>query len=126
MKWVTRIIQGLLVIDFLLSGIMKLTGNNMVVQEFTKVYNFSLGFMYTIGILEVLGALGLFIGYWKPKLAIAASGGLGLIMIGAVFTLFNAGQGLMALMPLVVLILSIIVFIRNQAILKKKSIIKEG
>ena len=47
-------------------------------------------------------------------------------MIGAVFTLFNAGQGLMALMPLVVLILSIIVFIRNQAILKKKSIIKEG
>ncbi|KQU23626.1 hypothetical protein ASG61_21775 [Bacillus sp. Leaf75] len=126
MKWFTRIIQGLLVIDFLLSGIMKLTGNNTVVQEFTKVYNFSLGFMYTIGILEVLGALGLLIGYWKPKLAVAASGGLGLIMIGAIFTLFNAGQGLMALMPLVVLILSIIVFIRNQAILKQKSIIKEG
>ncbi|PGZ71947.1 hypothetical protein COE55_22360 [Priestia megaterium] len=126
MKWFTRIIQGLLVIDFLLSGIMKLTGNNTVVQEFTKVYNFSLGFMYTIGILEVLGALGLFIGYWKLKLAVAASGGLGLIMIGAIFTLFNAGQGLMALMPLVVLILSIIVFIRNQAILKQKSIIKEG
>lgn len=113
MNLVTIIIQGLLVIDFLLSGIMKLTGNNTVVQEFTKVYNFPLGFMYTIGILEVLGALGLFIGYWKPKLATAASGGLGLIMIGAIFTLFNAGQGLMALMPLVVLILSIIVSIRN-------------
>jgi len=36
MKWFTRIIQGLLVIDFLLSGIMKLTGNNTVVQEFTR------------------------------------------------------------------------------------------
>ena len=125
MVWVIRVIQALLIIDFLVSGIMKLVENDMVVHEFTEVYNYSLGFLYTIGILEVLGALGLFIGYWKPKLTLFSSAGLALIMIGAIFTLLNGGQEIMALMPLLVLILSIIVFIRNRTILKQKSISKE-
>ncbi|MGW5891851.1 DoxX family protein [Priestia megaterium] len=122
MVWVIKVIQALLIIDFLVSGIMKLVDNDMVVQEFTEVYNYSLGFMYTIGILEILGALGLFIGYWKPKLALFSSTGLALIMIGAIFTLLNAGQEIMVLMPLLVLILSIIVFIRNRTVLEQKLI----
>ncbi|WP_341285618.1 DoxX family protein [Priestia megaterium] len=123
MVWVIRVIQALLIIDFLVSGIMKLVGNDIAVQEFTEVYNYSLGFLYTIGILEVLGALGLFIGYWKPKLALLfSSAGLALIMLGAIFTLLNAGQEIMVLMPILVLILSIIVFIRNRTVLKQKSI----
>jgi len=122
MVWVIRVIQALLIIDFLVSGIMKLVGNDMAVQEFTEVYNYSLGFLYTIGILEVLGALGLFIGYWKPKLALFSSAGLALIMLGAIFTLLNAGQEIMVLMPLLVLILSIIVFIRNRTVSIQKCI----
>lgn len=122
MIWITRIIQGLLVIDFLVSGIMKLAASDMVVHEFTTVYNYSLGFMYVIGVLEILGALGLLFGYWNPKFSIFSSAALALIMIGAIFTLLNAGQGIMALMPLVILILISIVFIRNKTVLKQKLI----
>jgi len=122
MIWVTRIIQGLLVIDFLVSGITKLAASDMVVHEFTKVYNYSLGFMYVIGGLEILGALGLLFGYWNSKFSIFSSVGLALIMIGAIFTLLNAGQGIMALMPLVIFILIGIVFRRNKAVLKQKLI----
>jgi hypothetical protein len=43
-------------------------------------------------------------------------------MLGAIFTLLNAGQEIMVLMPLLVLILSIIVFIRNRTVLIQKCI----
>lgn len=121
MKWATRIIQGLLIIDFLIFGITKLTGSTMMVQEFTKVYGYSVTFMYIVGILEVLGALGLFIGYWKSKIAVLASGGLVLIMVGAIFTLLKIGQGMNSIMPFIVLILTLIVFTRNRSALKQKA-----
>ncbi|WP_028402802.1 DoxX family protein [Ectobacillus panaciterrae] len=119
MKWTTRVVQGLLVIGFLMFGFMKLTGNAMQVQAFTKVYGYSVAFMYVVGALEVLGALGLLIGYWKPKLAAFASGGLVLLMAGAAFTHLKAGQGMgIAIMPLIFLVLSLLVFIGRLSALK--------
>ncbi|MDO6851673.1 hypothetical protein COE08_00990 [Priestia megaterium] len=115
MKWVSRIIQGLLVVGFIAFGMMKLTGNAMQVQTFTSL-GYPLGLMYFVGICELLGAIGLLVGFWKPKMVLLASGGLTLLMAGAVFSHLKAGQGLGVAMPaLVFLILSLVVFIGRRA-----------
>ncbi|MED4267857.1 DoxX family protein [Priestia megaterium] len=115
MKWVIRIIQGLLVVGFTAFGVMKLTGNAMQVQTFTDL-GYSLGLMYFVGVCEVLGAIGLLVGFWKSKMGLLASGGLILLMAGAAFTHLKAGQGIGAAMPaLIFLILSLVVFIGKRA-----------
>lgn len=110
MKWFIRIIQALLVIGFIMSGSVKLSGNAQMLHDFKEVYGYSKGFMYTIGALEILGAIGLLIGFWKSKLAVLASTGLAIIMAGGIYTHLNAGQGFkFAIAPLVLLVLTLIV-----------------
>lgn len=115
MKWVIRIIQGLLVAGFAAFGLMKLTGNEMQVQTF-EVLGFPLGFMYFVGICEIAGALGLLAGFWKKNIAVLASGGLVLLMLGAAISHLMAGQGMGAAMPaLVFFLLSLVVFLGKRA-----------
>lgn len=123
MKWVVRIIQGLLVIGFIAFGMMKLTGNPMQVQAFNSL-GYPLGFMYFVGACEVLGAIGLLVGFWKSKLGLLASGGLVLLMAGAAFSHLKAGQGMGAALPAVILlILSLFVFIgKRKAILSPSQV----
>ena len=105
------IIQGLLVIGFLLSGFMKLSANPMQVEAFNDVYGYETGFMYVVGAIEVISAIGLLIGYWKKILVPIFSGVLIVVMAGAVFTHLQAGQGFGAAMPpLILLILAVVVF----------------
>ncbi|MFB9760517.1 DoxX family protein [Ectobacillus funiculus] len=115
MKWVIRILQGLLAVGFAAFGVMKLTGNAMQVQIF-EGFGYPLGFMYFVGFCEVLGAIGLLIGFWKSRIALLASGGLVLLMAGAVFAHFKAGQGIGLAMPaLVFFILSLVVLLGKRA-----------
>ena len=112
MKWVVRILQALLIVAFVMAGIMKLTGNVDQVELFTEAFGYSEAFMYFVGICEILGALGLLIGFWKSKIALLASGGLVLLMGGAAFSHFNAGQGIEeAMASLILFVLSLVVFI---------------
>lgn len=114
MKWVIRIIQGLLVVGFIAFGMMKLTGNEMQIRTF-KSLGLSLGFMYFVGACEVLGAIGLLLGFWKSKLGLLASGGLVLLMAGAAFSHLKAGQGMGAALPAVIfLIFSSFVFVGKR------------
>lgn len=115
MKWVIRIIQGLLVVGFAAFGVMKLTGNAMQVQIFESL-GLPLGFMFILGVCEIAGALGLLVGFWKKKIALLASGGLVLLMAGAAISHLMAGQGMAAAMPaLVFFILSLVVFLGKRA-----------
>ena len=115
MQWVIRILQGLLAVGFAAFGLMKLTGNAMQVQIF-EGFGYPLGFMYFVGFCEVLGAIGLLIGFWKSRIALLASGGLVLLMVGAVFAHFKAGQGIGLAMPaLVFFILSLVVLLGKRA-----------
>jgi len=115
MKWVIRILQGLLAVGFAAFGVMKLTGNAMQVQIF-EGFGYPLGFMYFVGFCEVLGAIGLLVGFWKSRIALLASGGLVLLMVGAVFAHFKAGQGIGLAMPaLVFFILSLVVLLGKRA-----------
>jgi putative oxidoreductase len=122
MNWVTRIIQGLLVVGSILLSVMKLTGNELLVQTFISL-GYSVGFMYFVGVCEMLGAIGLLVGFWRPKLALLSSVGLVLLMVCAVFSHLKAGQGMGAAMPaLVLLILSLIFLIGKRAQLNHASI----
>lgn len=72
---------------FLLSGGMKLAGVAMQVQLFDAI-GIGQWFRYLTGLLEVGGAIGLFV----PQIAALAAGLLALVMVGAVFThLFIVG-----------------------------------
>lgn len=114
MQWVVRIIQGLLVIGFFLFGFMKLSANPMQVDAFTNVYGYGLGFMYVVGVVEVIAAIGLLIGFWKKNLIMIFSGLIIVVMAGAVFTHFQAGQGFGAAMPSIILLILAIIVLWGQ------------
>lgn len=115
MKWFIRIIQAVLIIGFLMSGVVKLSGNAQMLHDFKEVYGYSKGFMYTIGAFEILGAIGLLVGFWRSKIAVLASAGLAIIMAGAVYTHLSGGQGLnIAMAPFILLVLSLIVLFSKR------------
>jgi len=121
MKWTVRILQGLLAIGFLLFGFMKVSANPMQVDAFTNVYGYGTGFMYVVGIVEIISAIGLVIGFWKKNLVAVFSGILTVVMAGAVFTHLIAGQGFgVAMMPFILLILAIIVFVGQRKVVSKE------
>lgn len=125
MKWTVRILQGLLAVGFLFFGFMKVSANPMQVQAFTDVYGYGTGFMYVVGAIEIISAIGLLIGYWRKSLVPAFSGLLAVVMAGAVFTHFNAGQGFeVAMMPLVLLLLAVVVFLAQIKSNENKDIVK--
>lgn len=118
MKWTVRILQGLLAVGFIFFGFMKVSANPMQVEAFTQIYSYGTGFMYVVGAIEIISAIGLLIGYWKKKLVLVFSGLLTIVMAGAVFTHLNSGQGLeVAMTPLILLILAAVVFIGQRKII---------
>ena len=115
------IIQILLAGLFLMSGAGKLMNDPEVVANFTR-WGMPDKIYLLIGAFEVLGAIGLLI----PRLAGLAATGLILIMIGALFTHLTHNELGMAVVPLVVIILlSVIVYLRNPMNLFKKSDLQE-
>jgi putative oxidoreductase len=120
MKWTIRILQGLLAVGFLMFGGMKLSGNPDQIMAFTEGYGYSVWFMYVVGILELLIAVGLIVGFWKPKVTVWAAGLLVLNMAGAVGTHLKAGQGMgIATTPLVLLVLALVVFLGQRSLNRK-------
>lgn len=74
---------------FLYYGVAVLFTNAMV-DEFNR-YGLP-QFRKLVGILEVLGAAGLMVGYFVPGLTAAASGGLALMMAAGVAVRFRSGD----------------------------------
>jgi putative oxidoreductase len=123
MKWTVRILQGLLAVGFLMSGGMKLSGSPDQIKAFTEGYGYAEWFMYIVGTVEVLMAVGLIIGFWMPRMAISAAGILAIIMAGAVATHLKAGQGMgIAMMPLVLLILALVVFLGKRSMNRRQGL----
>ena len=95
--WVLRVLVGL---AFLTSGGSKLAGVPAMVAIFTKI-GFGQGFRILTGVLEVIGAIGLFI----PRFTFYAALLLAAVMLGAVsFHLTTLGGNPAA--PIVLLLLS--------------------
>lgn len=112
MKWLYRILQGLLAAEFLMAGMMKLFGSS---EELTELYTEPLGyaveFMRMVGALETLAAVGLIVGFRWSKIALASSGVLAVLMAGAGISLLTAGQGFaQAVLPFVLMLIALAVF----------------
>jgi len=115
MKWTVRVLQVLVGVGFLMFGFMKLSGDPTQVEAFTETYGYGKGFMYVVGTIEVISALGLLLGFWKKQLVPIFSGMLMLVMAGAVVTHLQAGQGFgVAMTPLILLILSLLIFVGQR------------
>lgn len=123
MKWAVLILQGLLVVGFLLFGFIKLSGDPTQLQAFNDIYGYGTGFMYVVGGIEVISAVGLLLGFWKKNLLLLSSGVLSIVMVGAVFTHLSAGQGFgVASMPLIFLLLSLIVLFGQKSLIKTQTV----
>ena len=100
------IVQALLAVVFIFSGVMKFL---MSVEEMTQQIPIPGWFLHFIGVCEILGGIGLVLPSLlriRPGLTPLAAAGLVIIMIGAVIVTIMTGDVMMALIPLVVGILA--------------------
>lgn len=115
--WVRRIgLWGLtlvLALMFLLVGLNKFTSTGWV-ERFAN-WGYPDHFVYVIGALEMVGALGLLL----PRLASYAAGGLIVIMVGAVLTHLVHAEPVWPLLHIA--LLSIILYARRPAFLRQKT-----
>src|SRR5215210_2637183 len=111
MTYALWIVQVLLALLFLFAGGTKLVIPPDVLASMGSPNQIALPgwFVRFIGVAEVLGALGLILPgllHIKPWLTPLAAAGLVIIMIGATAVTVAGGDGLLALIPLVVGLLS--------------------
>jgi uncharacterized membrane protein YphA (DoxX/SURF4 family) len=91
---------GLLAALFLLAGSMKFVKAEEAGQQFAQ-FGYPDWFRVLIGLVEVGGGLALLV----PRTAFYAASALGVVMVGAVFTVLRGGEGPQAAVPFVVLLL---------------------
>ncbi|MEK8127877.1 DoxX family protein [Paenibacillus filicis] len=115
MSWTVRILQFLIGVGFLLFGFMKVSGDPTQVEAFAEIYGYGTGFMYAVGAIEVLAAVGLLLGFWKKKLVPVFSSVLVVVMAGAILTHIRADQGFdVIVIPLVLLVLCMLLFLGHR------------
>ena len=123
-KIITGIIQGLLAVAMLMAGGMKLsTPYEVLSEQMLWVQSVSPGMVKTIGALEVLGAIGLFLPYLIKKyrqLIPLAAIGLALTMLGAIITHAMLNENIVA--PLVLMIMAGYVAYSRKAFFKAESL----
>ncbi len=99
--WIVTIV---LAVAFLLFGTLKLIGAEPLAGEFTK-WGYPVWFRLLIGVAEVGGAVLLLL----PRTVALSAAGLGVLMVGAVFTHLKAGEGPQAVPAFVLLVLLAII-----------------
>lgn len=101
------VLAGLLAVAFLVSGLSKIVGQReAMIAKTPYVEDFPQGAVRLIGVVEVLGALGLFLPAIfdvAPVLVPLAAIGLAAVMLGAVVVHLRRGEGLAAAAPALVL-----------------------
>ena len=119
MKWITRILQGLVVLDFLFAGASKIFSSGDQIRElFTNKLGTPVALIYIVGVLEVLAGLVLIAGYLCSRKAAAASIiAMITILIGA--TVANLAVGLVgeAMVPFAILIVvAFLLYLKRDAL----------
>lgn len=107
------ILQIILVIMFLMSGLMKLMmPKAKLAMKMKPLRTLSGGQIKLLGLLEVLGALGIILPMWvslPAMLPFYAVLGLALVVFSAVIAHLKVGDKKEAMMPLVLLIIAVYV-----------------
>ncbi len=107
------VIESLLALVFLMAGATKVMGAKMQVENFEK-WRYPQSFRVVTGLVEVVGATGLFIGIWFPIVAIAAAILLVATMVGAVYTDLFRGDRPKAVTPAVLLGMAVVVAVLGR------------
>jgi hypothetical protein len=92
------ILKGLLTAAFLMAGGAKLAGAKPLADQFRE-FGLPLGLMRVIGVLEVAGAIGL----WVKPFPVWAAAGLAGLMVGAVANHLKVQHPLLKAAPSIVL-----------------------
>jgi putative oxidoreductase len=103
LRIVAWIVTGLISLEFLIAGVIKLRSSSKRAQEFAR-YGYPAWFRSVICVLELAGAVGLI---WPPTHVYAAVG-LALIMVGAFVTLLRQAERARIAAPVVTLVLLLV------------------
>ncbi|WP_127529335.1 DoxX family protein [Paenibacillus kobensis] len=125
MKWIVRILQGLVALDFLFAGASKIFSSSDQIKElFTDILGTPAALIYIVGVFEALAGLVLIAGYRSRKAAVASIIVMIAILIGATVTNLTAGLVGDAMVPFAILIVVLLLlFLKRDAL---KGIRKTG
>ncbi|WNR46909.1 DoxX family protein [Paenibacillus roseipurpureus] len=128
MKWVVRILHGLIALNFLFSGASKLFSTASQIRElFTDKLGTPVSLIYTVGVFEVLAGLILIAGYRSQKAAASSLMIMIVIMIGATFTNLAAGLVTDAAVPLLVLVfVAVLLYLKRETLKSLRFIIRRS
>jgi putative oxidoreductase len=96
------VLQSLMTLVFLMSGSSKLAGVKQQVESF-KHLGFPQGFRVFTGLVQIVGAALLVVGYWSTGIAELGGLWLGVIMLGAVLAHLRVKDSFGKLIPALVL-----------------------
>ena len=94
-----NVASALLALIFVLAGIAKLIGADIVIERF-QAWGYPISLMRVVGLIEVLGALALLV----PSITSLGALALSLVMVGAIVTHIAFGSPLFAVVPLTLLV----------------------
>lgn len=104
------VLQSLLVLTFVMAGSGKVAGSKMHVENFKK-WRLPQWFRVVTGLVELVAAAALVVGYWEPSWAAAGALLLGVTSIGGVLTHFRVKDSFNQCFPIILLgVLAFIVF----------------
>ncbi|WP_340008426.1 DoxX family protein [Paenibacillus sp. FSL K6-0276] len=110
MNIVSIVLQSLLVLTFVMAGFGKVTGSQMHVENF-KHWGLPQWFRVVTGLVELVAAAALIVGYWEPSWAAAGALLLGVTAIGGVLTHVRVKDSFKQTFPIILLgVLAFIVF----------------
>ncbi|MGE7908231.1 DoxX family protein [Lysinibacillus xylanilyticus] len=110
---ISIILQSLLALVFLMTGFMKISGNKQQVETF-KHLNLPQWFRVVTGLVQLVGAAGLVIGFWNHGVTALAGSWLAITMLGGVMTHIRAKDSITQAIPAFILaILATIITIVN-------------
>jgi hypothetical protein len=122
MKWIARILHILLIPLIGSAGVFKLMSDAETIREvYTEplhTLGYSVGFIYFIGVVELLAAVGLIAGLWRAAIGYASLAATFVVLAGAFGSNLIAGLYAEALSPLVGLLLTAAVFFGNRYLVR--------
>ena len=102
------VLEGVLGVFFLLTGLLKLCGHRHMVREF-KRFQYPLWLMRLAGLLELAAAPGLLLEHWLPWWTLLGGLLLSAVMVGAAYTNFVKRPPVFGWGTLVILALCLLV-----------------
>lgn len=122
LKWLARTLHVLLVPLIASAGMFKLgSGTETIREVYTEPLEslgYSVWFIYIVGFYELIAALGLLVGFWRPGIRDASLGLVAVILAGAAGSNLFAGLYTEAVSPFIGLVLATAAYGANRHVRK--------